>query len=167
MQDNEQGPRLLVVWHSRTGASEQMAKEAAAGAAQEVVVDCLMASCVTTRDVLLASVYLFVCPENLGALSGGMKEFFDTQYYSVLGRLEGRPYATIIAAGSDGTGAQRQLDRIVTGWRLKRVVDPMIVNFAAQTPDAILAQKMPSASVLSECRELGTALGAGASLGVF
>ena len=49
-----------------------------------------------------------------------MKEMFDRCYYPLLGRIEGRPYATLIAAGSDGRGAQAQIDRIVTGWRLRR-----------------------------------------------
>ena len=48
-----------------------------------------------------------------------MKEMFDRCYYPCLGKLEGRPYATIICAGSDGENAQRQLDRIATGWRLR------------------------------------------------
>src|SRR3546814_13836169 len=71
---------------------------------------------------------LFVGPENLAALSGAMKEMFDRCYYPCLGRIEGRAYATIICVGSDGENAQRQLDRIATGWRLRRVADHMIVN---------------------------------------
>src|SRR3546814_13243263 len=82
---------------------------------------------------------LFVGPENLAALSGAMKEMFDRCYYPCLGQLEGRPYATIICAGSDGENAQRQLDRIATGWRLKRAADRVIVTTAAQTPEARLA----------------------------
>src|SRR3546814_2278236 len=89
---------------------------------------------VAPGDLLAAGGYLFVGPENLAALSGAMKEMFDRCYYPCLGRLEGRPYATIICAGSDGENAQRQLDRIATGWRLKRVADRVIVNTAAQTP---------------------------------
>ena len=101
------------------------------------------------------------------AISGVMKDFFNRCYYPGLGRIEGRPYATIIAAGSDGEGAQRQLDRIATGWRLKRVADPMIVNFDAQSPEAILAPKHPSNEVLDECRSLGAAMVEGISLGIF
>lgn len=122
---------------------------------------------VTADDLTDAAGYLFVCPENLAALSGAMKEMFDSNYYPVLGKIEGRPYATIIAAGSDGEGAQRQLDRIATGWRLKRVADPMIVNFAAQTPEEIMAPKSPSEEVLGNCRELGIGLAEGIVLGVF
>ena len=155
-------PVLLVIWHSRTGASEAMARAAARDGAR-----LMRAEDISPEDLLAAGGYLFVCPENLASMSGAMKEMFDRNYYPVLGRIEGRPYATIIAAGSDGEGAQRQLDRIATGWRLKRVADPMIVNFDAQTPKAILAQKSPSDRVLAECRELGEGLCEGVKLGIF
>src|SRR3546814_18399307 len=79
-----------------------------------------------------------------------MKEMFDRCYYPCLGQLEGRPYATIICAGSDGENAQRQLDRIATGWRLRRVADRVIVNTAAQTPEAILAPKGIAPARLAE-----------------
>lgn len=156
-------PLLLVIWHSRTGASEAMAR-AAAG---HKVARLIRAQDVSAEHLLRATGYLFVGPENLAALSGAMKEMFDANYYAVLGRIEGRPYATIIAAGSDGEGAQRQIDRIATGWRLRRVADPMIVNFAAQTPEAILAAKTPNTEVLENCRKLGFGLAEGLELGVF
>lgn len=114
-----------------------------------------------------AAGYLFVCPENLAALSGEMKEMFDRTYYDVLGKIEGRPYATIIAAGSDGEGAQRQLDRIATGWRLRRVAEPVIVNFSAQTPEAIWAPKTVKPKDLDMCRELSAGLCEGLRMGVF
>lgn len=117
--------------------------------------------------MLAAAGYLFACPENLGTMSGAMKEMFDRCYYPLLGQVEGRPYASLIAAGSDGHGAQAQLDRIVTGWRLRRIADPVIVNLAAQTPEAILAPKQVPARALDSARELGQALAAGLELGVF
>lgn len=127
----------------------------------------LRASEVTAEILIDAQGYLFVGPENLASLSGEMKEMFDRNYYPVLGRIEGRPYATIIAAGSDGEGAQRQLDRIATGWRLKRVADPLIVNFDAQTPSEILAPKAVSEQQLAQCREMGLGLVEGMKMGVF
>ena len=119
-------------------------------------------------DVLLrAGGYLFVCPENLAAMSGTMKEMFDRCYYPLLGRVEGRPYATAIAAGSDGTGAQRQIDRIVSGWRLKRVSEPLIVITHAQSEAEILAAKRVDADDLDACGNLGRALAEGLRLGIF
>lgn len=119
------------------------------------------------EDLLSAEGYLFACPENLAAMSGAMKEMFDRCYYPVLGRIEGRPYATMIAAGSDGENAQRQIDRIAKGWRLKRVAEPWILNTAAQTPEEILAPKEVSEADLARAHELGEALAEGLSAGIF
>lgn len=156
---------LAIVWHSRTGAAEAMARAALAGAGDA-------GRLLRTEDagpaaLLAASGYLFVGPENLGSLSGAMKEMFDRCYYPLLGRIEGRPYATAIAAGSAGQGAEAQIDRIVTGWRLRRVADGLIVNLGAQTPEAILATKVVDDRALSECRDLGAALAEGLAMGVF
>ena len=158
---------LLIVWHSRTGAARAMAEAAFAGAQAEGEVRMLRAEEAGPEDLLAAGGYLFVCPENLASMSGAMKEFFDRNYYPVLGRIEGRAYATAIAAGSDGTGAERQIDRIATGWRLRRVAESVIVNTAAQTPEAILAEKTVPEAELVRCRELGAALAAGLALGAF
>lgn len=156
---------LAIIWHSRTGAARAMAAAASKGAGGDAR---LIAAADANPDELLdAAGFLFVCPENLGAMSGAMKEFFDRSYYPLLGQIEGRPYATAIAAGSDGRGAQAQIDRIVTGWRLRRVADPLIVNLDAQSPEAILAMKQLAPGQLQQCRELGAALGEGLRLGIF
>lgn len=161
--------RLLIVWHSRTGAARSMAEAAARAAAAEAGVEVKMVAAehASADDLLAADGYLFAAPENLAALSGAMKEFFDRTYYPALERLNGRPYAALIAAGSDGTGAARQLARIATGWRLKPIADPLIVCTQAQSPDAILAQKALSGDVLAPCAELGAAMAAGLAMGVF
>ena len=118
-------------------------------------------------DLLAADGYLFVAPENLASLSGAMKEFFDRCYYPVLGQLEGRPYAQMICAGSDGENAVRQLALIATGWRLKAVQDPLIVCTHAQTEAEILADKTIAEADLESCRSIGAALAAGLAMGVF
>ena len=156
---------LAIIWHSRTGAAQAMAAAAFEGAGEGALL--LPAMEAQPAQLLAAKGYLFVCPENLGSMSGAMKEMFDRCYYPLLGKVEGRPYATAIAAGSDGRGAQAQIDRIVTGWRLRRVADPLIVNLGAQTPEAILAPKHPPADGLRQSRDLGMALGEGLRLGVY
>ena len=160
---------LLIVYHSLTGGTEQMANAAAEGAATEpaIRVRLLRASDAEADDLLEAAGYLFATPENLAAIAGVMKAFFDRTYYTVLGRLEGRPYAALICAGSDGSNALRQLDRIATGWRLKPVAPGRIVCTHAQTPEAILAPKLIAPEELAACRETGAALAAGLALGIF
>ncbi|MGQ7828966.1 flavodoxin family protein [Altererythrobacter sp. Z27] len=157
--------RLLIAWHSRTGASEALAEAAAQGAGDAARL--MRADEVQPEDIIGARAYLFLCPENLASISGSMKEMFDRCYYPVLGRIEGRAYATIIAAGSDGEGAQRQIDRIATGWRLRRVADPIIVNLHAQTPEEIMAPKHIESAQLALASELGAALAQGIELGIY
>lgn len=158
-------PRLLILWHSRTGAAAAMARAAAEGAGEAAWL--VAAEDAVPAMLLSAGGYLFCCPENLGSMSGLMKEMFDRCYYPALGQIEGRPYATLIAAGSDGAGAERQIDRIVTGWRLRRVADPLVVNLSAQTPEAIAAPKQVPAAMLDQCRELGAGFAEGLRIGVF
>ncbi len=158
---------LLIVYHSRTGGTQQMAAAAYAAAQADAETRLLRAEEAGPEDLLGADGYLFAAPENLAALSGAMKEFFDRCYYPVLGKLEGRPYAQMICAGSDGENAVRQLARIATGWRLKEVQPPLIVCSDAQTEAEILAEKTISEADLDRCRALGEALAAGLSMGVF
>lgn len=156
---------LAILWHSRTGAARAMAAAAFAGAKGRASL--IEAANTTDKQLLNAAAYLFVCPENLGSMSGAMKEMFDRLYYPLLGKIEGRAFATAIAAGSDGRGAQAQIERIVTGWRLRRVAEPLIVNLGAQTPEEILALKQVPDAELARCRELGAALAEGIALRIF
>lgn len=160
---------LLIVYHSMTGGTRQMVEAAKAGAAAEegVAVRVLHATQAGPTDVLAADGLIFATPENLAAISGQLKDFFDRSYYSALDRLNGRPYACLVCAGSDGHNAVRQIERIATGWRLKPVAEPLIVCTHAQTPEAILAPKQIGEDDLARCRALGEAMAAGLALGVF
>ena len=100
-------------------------------------------------------------------MAGMMKDFFDRTYYAALDRVNGRPYAQLVCAGSDGRNAARQIERIATGWRLRAVADPLIVCTHAQTPEAILAPKRIGPDDLGRCEALGGALGAGLAMGIF
>ncbi len=160
---------LLIVYHTMTGGTLQMAQAAAAGAAAEteVQVRLLHAPAAQAHDLIGADGYIFATPENLAAISGLMKDFFDRSYYAALERLNGRPYASLICAGSDGHNAARQIERIASGWRLKPVAPPLIVCTRAQTPEEILRPKQIGAEDLRSCREIGAAIAAGLVLGVF
>ncbi len=159
--------RLLIVWHTRTGGTRQMAEAAAEGARAETETIMLPADKASGDDLLAADGYIFAAPENLAAIAGVMKDFYDRAYYVALGRIEGRPYAQMVCAGTDGANAARQTARIATGWRLKEVQRPVIVLTGAQTKEEILAPKVIAGSDIARCRALGAAMGAGLSLGVF
>jgi len=160
---------LLIVYHSMTGGTLQMAEAAARGARAEpnMHVALLPARDAGVPEVLAASAYLFATPENLAAMSGLMKDFFDRTYYGALERLNGRPYATLVCAGSDGRNAAQQIERIATGWRLRAVAPPLIVCTRSQAPEDILRAKQIPDSSLQQCEDLGAALAAGTALGIY
>lgn len=122
----------------------------------------------TIDDLLNADGYLFCAPENLASLSGEMKEFFDRTYYGAFQTREepsysedsilvGRPYGLVIAAGSDGSSAAKQVERICQGWRLKPVADSLVWrNGLRQTKENILMPKtcLPD-DAIERCEEIG------------
>jgi multimeric flavodoxin WrbA len=160
---------LLIVYHSMTGGTLQMAEAAAMGARTESEVEVRLrpAAKAEAADVLDASGFIFASPENLAAMSGQMKDFFDRTYYAALDRINGKPYAVLICAGSDGRNAAQQIERIATGWRLKAIADPRIVCTHAQTPQEILRPKQIGRQDLQACEELGATLASGIALGIF
>lgn len=160
---------LLVVWTSQTGGSRALAQAAFEGAlaAEPGAARLVAASNAQPGDLLAAAGYLFVTPEMLGSMAGDMKTMFERAYYPLLERVAGRPYAAIVCAGSDGTGAVRQIERIVTGWRLRRVDDALVVVTGAQTPEAILAPKRIDADALGRAQALGRALAEGIGMGIW
>ena len=160
---------LLIVYHSMTGGTLQMAQAARAGAATEaaVVARLLHASEAGPGDLLAADGYIFATPENLAAISGLMKDFFDRTYYQVLEQINGRPYATMICAGSDGQNAARQIERIATGWRLKPIAPPLIICTHAQTKEEILNPKHIDSAEIELCTNLGAAMASGLAMGIF
>jgi len=163
--------RLLVVWHSFTGATAAMVDALLQGAREStgdaVQVIALGAADAGADDVLAADAVVFATPETLASMSGAMKDFFDRSYYPLLGRCEGKPYALLVCAGSDGQPTIAQLRRVALGLRLKEVAEPVLVCTQAQTAEAIVAGKKLPDVQLARGRELGALLAAGLELGVF
>lgn len=161
---------LTVIWHSHTGGTEAMVDAllaGAAGAAPRLPRRRLHAADAVSADALDAGLLVFATPENLAAISGRLKDWFDRCYYDLLEQVNGKPYALMVCAGSDGHNAIRQVERIATGLRLRRVAEPLLVNVGAQSPEAIRARKVLPEAELARCRELGATLAAGMEMGIW
>ena len=151
--------RLLVVYHTQTGHTEAMARAVVRGARHPEVagVEVRLRRAIEAGlgDLLEADGVAIGTPENFGQLSGGMKDFFDRTYYPAQGKLEGLAYAAFISAGNDGRGALEGLRRIVRGYPLREVREP------------IIARGGIDAGVLERCEEMGLALAAGLEAGIY
>lgn len=149
--------RLLIVFHSQGGSAERMAEAVVRGArrAEGVQVRDVRAGDATLDDLLWAEAVIFGTPENFGYMSGALKDFFDRTFYPAQGRVSQMPYALFVKAGNDGSGAVTSVERIVRGYPLKKVADPLVVRGEV------------GADALARCEELGETVAAGLALGIF
>lgn len=150
-------PKLLMVYHSQSGTTEALMGAVNEGAALEQGVDCRMIPAMEagTEDLLWCDGVIFGSPENLGYLSGGLKDFFDRTFYPAQPHELNIPYAVVISAGNDGSSALRQLQRIAMGYPMRCVAEPLILKGEV------------CADSLQRCRDLGQAMAAGLSMGIF
>lgn len=148
---------LLITYHSQSGTCAQLARAAWRGAQLEPEVDVtvLRAWDADTRHLSQADGLLLVMAENSGALCGTMKDFLDRTFYPAIARGLVLPYALLISAGNDGRGAQRQAQRILSGYPFPPAAEPLILR-----GEWCAGHRQASA-------ELGQALATGLSMGIF
>jgi hypothetical protein len=151
--------RLLIIGHVPSDNTKRLREAVLAGARSKDIegVDALALSPFDTGpdEVLAANAVILGTTENLGYMSGALKDFFDRCYYPCLEKTQGMPYCLYIRAGNDGTGTRRGVETIVTGLRWRAVQEPLICRGAWQE------------RFVEDCRELGAAMGAGLEAGIF
>ncbi|MCX7620862.1 MAG: flavodoxin [Acidimicrobiales bacterium] len=144
--------RLLVVHHTPSPAVHAMFERVMAGARdpsmQGVEVMARPALMANALDVLEADGYVLGTPANLGYMSGALKHFFDTIYYPCLEATVNRPYGLFLHGNNDTDGAQRAVEKVVTGLRWRAVAAPVAVRGE------------PTREALEACWELGATVAA-------
>lgn len=151
--------RLLIVAHAPSPNTRRLAEAVLRGARHpdvtEVEAEWIAPLEAGADDVLAADAVVLGTPENLGYMSGALKDFFDRIYYECLEHTEALPYALYVRAGRDGTGTTRAVNSITTGLRWKAVSDPLVCRGAFDE------------AFETQCEELGLTLAAGLEAGVF
>ncbi len=148
---------MLIIFHSQSGNTERLSAAVEEGAlrVESVRVRRLRASQVCCEDLAQCRTVVICSPEYFGYMAGAMKDLFDRTYEEIRERMSGKSYAVVIAAGNDGAGALNSIERIVKGWRLKRVQEPVICLGPV------------SESAVENCRTMGQTLAAGIDLGIY
>ena len=150
---------LLVVFHSRSGATQAMADAVVAGATgpdiDDVEVRALRAPDADADDVRWCNAIVLGTPENFGYMAGLVKDFLERIYYVVLSETPGLPYALFVKGGTDGEGAIRSIERIITGLKWRQALPPVLVTGELGDGD------------LARAHELGLTMAAGLEAGVF
>lgn len=151
--------QLLIVAHAPSPNTRKLAEAVQRGANHADITD------VTVRwkppleaspeDVLSADAIVLGTTENLGYMSGALKDFFDRCYYPVLEQKQGLACALYIRAGMDGTGTRRAVETIVTGLRWNWVQPPLVLK--GEWQDGFEQQ----------VEELGMYVAAGLEAGIF
>ncbi len=149
--------KLLIVYHSQSGATAQLAAAVRIGATREedIEIKCVRAWDTGVEQLLYCDGLLLGFPENSGALAGSMKDYLDRIYYPLQSCAMIKPFALFTSAGNDGRGAVQQAQRIMQGMPMKEVVAPLI------------CRGPPTPAALEQCEELGHTLAAGLALGIY
>ena len=159
-----QGPefmtrKLLIVAHKPSPNTatlfEAALRGARVGGESDLDVRALVPFDAGPEDVRSSNGILLGTTENLGYMSGALKDFFDRIYYPCLEHTQGLPYALYIRAGHDGTGTRRAVESITTGLRWRAIQEPLLMR-GAWDP-----------AFESRCEEFGMLLAAGIAVGVF
>lgn len=149
--------QLLILYHSQSGNTGRLAQAVLRGAQQEEEAEVRLVSAFDAglEDLLRSDAIIIGTPENFGYMSGAIKDFFDRTYYPAQEHQLNLPYALFVSAGNDGSGAVREIDRILLGYPMKKVAEPVIVQGEVADAD------------LNACEELGLNLAAGLAFGIY
>ena len=149
--------QILVVYHSQGGHTRQMAQAVTDGARsiEGVTVTMKRAAEAVLEDLLSCDGLVIGSPEYFGYMAGAIKDLFDRTYQKLENRTARLPFVLFVSAGNDGIGARTNIERIIRGFRWRKVAEPIIVKGRI------------SASDVSKLEELGQTLAAGLKLGIY
>jgi len=139
--------KVLIIYHSQSGNTEEMAKAIAdAAKAAGATVTLKKAAAADANDLLACDVAAIGTPNYFGYMAGMVKDFFDRVWATVRDKLANKPYVTFGSKGGGGAQAIETVENILNGFKMVKVAE------------TVLATRKPSEEILAQCRDLGKKL---------
>lgn len=137
---------VLVLYYSRTGRTEALAKALAEGVeSKQGSAEVRRVDYATVNDFISCDALAFGSPNYFSYMAGLMKDFFD-RALSIREKVTGKPAVAFSSGGGSSDAALASLERMIVSFKLEKVTD------------GVVSQGEPSEKDLEACRKLGEAL---------
>jgi len=142
--------KLLIVYESRSGNTEAMAKAVQEGALSAgASVSLKKATEATTDDLLDCDAIILGTPTNFGYMAGAIKELLDQAYINLGKQEASKPFAVFACGLASGKPALDSIEHVCQEFG-------HYVKFKFEkAAEGVSAKGKPSPEVLEECKQLG------------
>ena len=145
--------KILIVYDSRTGNTEKMAKAVAEGARQikDTTVNVKKVDETDVLDLPKADAIVFGSPTYFGEMSGRLKAFID-ESVKVYGKLEGKVGAAFTSSGGTASGAETTLLSIIQAMLIHGMI---VQGRSGDKHYGAAAVEEPTNKDIDSCKHLG------------
>lgn len=143
-------PKVLIIYYSRTGNTEAMARAVAEGVKSEgLAARVKRVDYTTAYDLMSADAVAFGSPCYFGYMAGILKDFFDRMLQgAILKNLERKPAVAFVSNGETDGGKDALLS-----------IEKMMAYFLLEkAADGVVCRGKPGRTKIEECKELGVTL---------
>ena len=138
---------VLVLYYSRSGKTEGLAKAVAEGVSSvaEATASMKRVDYATVNDFISCNAVAFGSPNYFGYMAGLMKDFFD-KAWSIRDKVIGKPASAFTSGGGSNNSALLSLERLIVAFKLEKITE------------GVVSQGVPSPADLEASKKLGEAL---------
>ncbi len=112
---------ILIIYHSQSGNTENMAKAVAEGAKEAGAnVTLKKAAEADTQDLMNCDLLAIGTPNYFSYMAGMVKDFFDRVWAEVRGKLDKKQYFVFGSYGGGGQPGIESVEKICTGLGMKK-----------------------------------------------
>jgi len=136
-------PKILIMYHSKTGNTEKLAKALAEGAKKVsgITVELMKAESVTQEDVIGADGYAVGSPSHFSIMSGQILTLL-TDLYSIRHKMAGKPMAVFTTGSGGQVTALENIERTIGVFNPRFVKPGIAIEGAPRETDKVQAAKL-------------------------